>query len=92
MADNQSDRQSTVTIDSRKSLTLTGVSDIIGFDEQNIEVSTALGRLNVEGSDMRILSLDTDHGTLTVQGSIDALFYRDGQTVNKGGFLSRLFK
>lgn len=79
-------------LDNRKSLSISGVSDVDSFDEQSITVYTAIGDLTIKGKDLHINTLNIETGDLQVNGKIDSLIYSESnQPLNKGLF-SRLFR
>ena len=77
-----------LTLNERKNLTLTGVSEVIAFDENMVLLSTSLGRLEVQGENLQLKNLSLDGGQVAVDGEISALFY--SQTRQKSGFWQRL--
>ena len=82
---------SSITLQARRKLTLTGVEDVESFDENTIILYTTGGLLVIRGQDLHIEKLNIDGGDLSVEGTVDSLSYEDtnGRT---GGFWSRLFK
>lgn len=70
-------------------LTVTGVEDVLSFDETDIVMKTALGELNVHGSGLHIGKISLDVGELKVEGTISELRYEE--PVQAGGFFARLF-
>lgn len=76
-------------LDNREKLSLTGVKELIGFDESIVAAETALGELTVRGSGLRVSGLDPEQGRLDVSGRIDELSY--GAERSAKGFLGRLF-
>ena len=79
-----------VTMEERSSLTVSGVSDVERFDENEIVMSTSKGTLVVTGENLHIEKLSLDGGEMQVDGRIDAVTYEDTE-VRQGSFLSRLF-
>ncbi len=80
-----------ITLEDRKKLTVDGVSDIAGYDEQNITAKTEMGDLAIHGSDLKIIRMSVDMGELVVEGNIISLTY--SQTREEGGsFWSRVFR
>lgn len=73
----------------RKRLELSGVIDVEGFDETTVNCCTSLGKLTVNGNDLRVQRLDLDGTMLSIEGNIDAVVYTD---VRKGGLFGRLFR
>lgn len=80
-----------VIMEERKTLTVTGVSDIDSFDEETVVVYTDLGQLTVKGFNLHINKIDVDDGELNLEGEIDSLSYSDPAT-QKGSFFSRMFR
>ena len=80
-----------IIMDSRRNLSITGVTDIDSFDEQMVAVFTDVGELIVRGSGLHIGKIDVDSGELILDGDIESLEYTD--TISSGGsFISRLFR
>ena len=80
-----------IMMEERSSLTVSGVSDVERFDENEIVMSTSKGSLVVRGEDLHIEKLSLDGGDLKVEGSVDSLTYEDDGG-ERGGFLARLFR
>ena len=66
-----------LTLDDRKSLTTTGVTEVVSFDESAIILRTGMGTLSVQGSDLKLKALSLDGGTVAVTGHIAALVYEE---------------
>ena len=79
-----------LVMEDRRSLSITGVSDVDSFDESTIIVFTDMGELTVRGSDLHIRNLNTEAGEVSLEGNISSLAYSD--TAEKpSGFFSRVF-
>ena len=77
-----------LTLNERKNLTLTGVTEVIAFDENTVLLSTTLGKLEVQGENLQLKNLSLDGGQVAVDGDISALFY--SQAKEKLSFWQRL--
>ena len=77
-----------LTLNERESLSVTGVSEVVGFDESAVQLNTTQGTLWVHGSGLKLKNLDPEGGCLTVSGAVSALVYE--QTQSRRGWLSRL--
>lgn len=77
-------------LDSRKKLSLTGVKDVSGFNEEVVNLDTQLGGLFVRGSQLHISKLNLDTGEVEVEGTINSLQYIQGK--EQKSFLQRIFK
>ncbi len=81
-------KKSTLTVVDRKTLTLDGVSSVVGFDSDYVCLSTYLGKLTVEGEELKIDSLTKETGTVVIIGKINGLYYSEEKpkSVFKGFF------
>lgn len=62
-------------LDNRSKLTLTGVTDVMGFDEQTVSLMTDSGALVVKGESLHISKLNLDTRDVCIDGSISSLQY-----------------
>ena len=77
-----------LTLDQREHLHLTGVTEIIRFDDTTVVLKTQLGNLIVQGRDLVLKSLSLDGGQAAVHGHIGAVLYEEPRAA---GFWQRLF-
>ena len=61
----------------RKSLTMTGVTEVVSFDETAVVLQTSLGLLVVQGQQLQLKNLSLDGGQVAVDGTISALSYEE---------------
>lgn len=76
-----------LTLRQRQKLALTGVTEVVSFDETAVVLQTGLGTLMVHGQGLQLKQLSTDGGQVSVDGSISALVYEEPR---QGGWLRRL--
>ncbi len=82
----------------RQSISLHGITDVLGFDEATVFLVTSCGRLTLEGSGLHITVLNLSDGVVEVTGKLYGLFYEDPSSdkdrsdkhKGKRGFLGRL--
>ena len=79
-----------LTLNERQKLTMTGVSEVVSFDEDSVVLHTNLGSLVVEGQELKLKNLSLEGGQMEVSGHISGLFYEEPR--QSGSFWSRLFK
>ena len=79
-----------VVMNDRKNLSLTGVEEVIGCDEEVLSVKTSMGELTVTGTRLHIGSFNRSTGELKIDGSIREMIYADSAPDQKG-FFKRLF-
>lgn len=78
-----------LSLSERSSLTLTGVTEAVSFDEQEVVLKTTLGLLTIQGSGLQLKNLTLEGGQVAVEGHIDALSYEEPRP--NGGW-RRLFR
>ena len=78
-----------LTLSERKSMTLTGVTEVVSFDENAVILKTSLGTLMVHGQDLQLKNLSLDGGQVAVEGNISACVYEESR--RSGGGLRRFF-
>lgn len=88
------EKKSNLTLDSRKKLILTGVIEVLSFDDEKILLNTCLGMLTIRGQELKMNKLDVQNGDVVIVGMIASLVYSGGGTgsQNKDGILAKLFR
>lgn len=79
-----------VIAEGRKKLSISGVKDVLSFDEETIQLDTVQGRMTIKGEGLHIQSFHTESGDLSAEGRLHALVYISDE--RSGGFLARLFR
>lgn len=82
--------QHTLSLDNRKILSLSGVSEVDSFDDKSITAHTDVGKLNISGENLNIKKLNLEAGELEVTGKISSLVYSDNSLQNRRGLFSGL--
>ena len=77
-----------LTLNERHSLTVTGVSEVISFDDAAVILTTALGTLTIHGSGLQLKTLSLEGGQVAVDGEVSALIYEEPRSA---GLFGRLF-
>ncbi|MBR4940577.1 MAG: sporulation protein YabP [Clostridia bacterium] len=80
---------SNLVVTNRSSLSLSGVKEVLGYDEMQIEADTFQGMIFIRGAGLKIDSFDSERGELEICGRIDGFVY--GEKTEKRSLLSRLF-
>lgn len=78
-----------LSMESREKLSVSGVDDVSGFDENLIVLTTGQGDLTIRGQGLHIDRIDLDAGQLEVRGHIQELSY--DEPARSGSLWSRLF-
>ena len=77
-------------LNERKQLTVTGVTEVVSFDESAVIARTDNGTLVVQGKNLQLKTLQPDGGQVAVEGQISALIYEDPKS--PAGLFQKLFK
>lgn len=95
MADEKrSSGRHTVVMDRRETVSVTGVIDVVSFDEETIIAETEMGILILHGENLHVNRLNLETGDLEIDGSILNLSYEDqaGYAKGKSSLLGKLFR
>lgn len=80
-------------LENRGKLSISGVLDVLSFDDQVVILETELGLLTVKGENIRINKLSIDTSEVIVEGDISSLNYSDkALEKGKGSLMSKIFK
>jgi len=80
-------------LENRSKLSVSGVLDVLSFDDQIIIIETELGLLTVKGDNLRINKLSIDTSEVIVEGEIISLTYSNKDLDKKNeSFLGKIFK
>ena len=66
-----------LTLNDRHSLSITGVNEVISFDDNAVIMATELGTLSVHGSGLQLKTLSIEGGQVAVDGQVSALIYEE---------------
>ena len=83
--------ESEIVLSGREKLYISGVEEVVSFDDACAVLETSCGELTVEGSGIRIGELDPTTKKVSLGGRIDAMFYSSETPERKKGMLRRLF-
>lgn len=78
-----------INIESREQINLTGIEEVISYDEKSIAMQSNLGQITLDGEGLNIVQLNLDDGEVAICGKLNALYYMEPR--RGGGVFSRLF-
>ena len=81
-----------IVMQSRGRLTVTGVDEVLNFDEESVCLKSVDGKMMIEGEGIKIDTLDTDRGIVRLNGRINAIYYESDPEKSKKGFLGKLMR
>ena len=78
-----------LTLNERKSLTMTGVAEVLRFEDTAVVLRTPLGTAVIQGQDLKLKTLSLEGGQMAVEGTISAISYEEPR---EGGLWQRLWR
>lgn len=75
-----------LALSDRRQLTVTGVTEVVSFDESAVLLRTEQGTLVIHGKDLKLRQLSLEGGQMAVDGTVSALIYEEPK---QGGWLRR---
>ena len=83
-----------VIIQNRSAVNLTGIQDVVAFDENQVILDTDMGLLTMKGKDLHVNRLTLEKGEVDIDGMITSFSYSSNEAIRKSGesFFVRLFK
>ena len=78
-----------LTLNERKNLTMTGVTEVLRFEESAVVLQTALGTAVIQGQDLKLKTLSLEGGQMAVEGKISGISYEEPRV---GGLWQRLWR
>ena len=79
-----------LTMENRKKLKITAVSDVDSFSDISVCADTSMGRVTVKGENLKISKLNTEEGELVIDGKINSVEYTKKK--EKGNFFENIFR
>ncbi|MBQ2865023.1 MAG: sporulation protein YabP [Clostridia bacterium] len=78
-----------IIVENRERANISGVCEVISFDEREVSMNTTQGRLTLLGEGLHVEKLNLDIGEIAVTGRIDGFEYTGVQ--KEGSFWSKIF-
>lgn len=82
----------TLSLTDRRKLTVSGVLEIISYDDENITLYTSLGDLHIRGEELEVGAAFSESGTVGITGYIRSLNFSDNKSRYADNFISRIFR
>ncbi|MBE6709473.1 MAG: sporulation protein YabP [Ruminococcaceae bacterium] len=69
----------------RKTIYVSGVTEVISFDDTSVFLKTNAGGMAIEGAELKIGKLSLENGELSADGKIDSVYYFSTDKKGKSG-------
>ncbi len=81
-----------IVMQSCNELSVSGVTDVDSFDEKQIKLFTECGELNIYGEDLHVNEMSVESGSVSIEGTVNALIYGDKNAKKRPGIIARLLR
>lgn len=94
MEEKEKRRPHKLEIQNREQGMISGVQDVVSFDENQIILDTDMGLLTVRGKNLHVSRLTLEKGEVDIDGMFESLLYSSNEAFRRSGesLLKRLFK
>ena len=80
-------------VDRRERVNVSGMIDVISFDEESVIGETEMGIIIIRGANLHVSKINLDSGELAITGDIDSISYESpGGPAKAKSILGKLFK
>ncbi len=82
-----------ISLEGRKQCKVSGVTDVLSFDENAVLLETVDGMLLIKGEGLHVSRINLDKGETDIEGKTDSFAYSERSSLAKKGegLLTRLF-
>ncbi len=83
-----------LVINNREDIKMSGIVDVLSFDEELIICQSDIGILVLKGQNLHVGKLDLDNGALELTGYVSGIQYEDDHVLRKDkpSIFSKIFK
>lgn len=83
-----------ITMNNREDISMTGIVDVLSFDEELVICQSDIGILVLKGMNLHVNKLDLDNGILELTGFVIGLQYEEDHILSKNrpSIFSKIFK
>lgn len=78
-----------LSLKNRSELNMTGITEVISYNDDRINLKSEQGNLNITGQKLNIKKLNLDEAGISIEGYITEIKYDDKK--NKKGFIKKIF-
>lgn len=72
-----------IILEERSKLSVSGVTDVESFDENEISLYTTLGELSIKGRCLHVDEMSLESGDISITGDIKSMVYGDKDRTKK---------
>ncbi|MCD7820308.1 MAG: YabP/YqfC family sporulation protein [Lachnospiraceae bacterium] len=92
MEENKNVKTHSILWKNRTEGSVTGVTDVLSFDENTVILQTEQGTLTLKGKGLHIGRLELSQGEVKLRGNIDSIVYSGSSPTGKNSLIKRMFR
>ena len=92
MEEIKSSRPHSIVWRERMQGSVTGVTDVLSFDENSVILETEQGMLTIRGKNLHIGRLMLEQGEVDMEGTVESIVYSGSGLARKGSLIRRMFR
>ena len=81
-----------LTLIDRRTLTVGGIIEIIGYDDENITLFSVMGDIRIKGEQLEVNSAFSEKDIVVINGFIRSISFSDNKEKYADNFISRIFR
>lgn len=81
-----------LTLIDRRTLTVGGIIEIIGYDNENITLFSVMGDIRIKGEQLEINSAFSEKDIVVINGFVRSISFSDNKEKYADNFISRIFR
>ena len=81
-----------LTLIDRRTLTVGGIIEIIGYEDENITLFSVMGDIRIKGEQLEINSAFSEKDIVVINGFIRSIAFCDNKEKYADNFISRIFR
>lgn len=85
-------KKSNIFLENRKMVSITGLFEVVSFDDEKVLLNTILKKLEVIGKNLKISKLDVKNGEVSISGDISGIKYLEDAKLknNKSSVIKKI--
>ncbi len=81
-----------IILENRNRLSISGVTDVEGFDDNSVSIYTVMGDLVIRGKKLKVEAVNIETGEMLITGEVKSLVWGDKDRTKKPTLWQKLIR
>ena len=81
-----------IILENRNRLSISGVTDVEGFDDNSVSIYTVMGDLVIRGKKLKVEAVNIETGEMLITGEVKSLVWGDKDLTKKPTLWQKLIR